>query len=189
MPSLDSRFEELRRRLADGVGLRNTGDDPVYYLVFRPDQMLAVKRKLKEWSAKLARDGWKVVSFSMGEAVLDILQAHDLRPLWLEGERDASLDEVNTTLREALLAEGALGSRLSAAMERLQGEKKAVFVITDIEALHPYLRIGAFEQRMQGRVPVPTVILYPGSRSGQFSLKFLGYYPEDGNYRSTHIGT
>jgi bacteriophage exclusion system BrxB-like protein len=188
MESLDSSFEELRRRLADGVGLRNTGDDPVYYLIFRPDRMLAVKRELKEWNAKLARDGWKVVVFSMGEAVLEILGAHDLRSFWLVGERDSSLDEVNATLREALLAEGALGSRLSAAMQELQGEKRAVLVITDIEALHPYLRIGAFEQRMQGRVSVPTVILYPGSRSGQFSLRFLGYYPEDGNYRSIHIG-
>jgi len=35
---------------------------------------------------------------------------------------------------------------------------------------------------------VPTIILYPGIRSGRTTLRFLGIYPEDGNYRSTHIG-
>jgi hypothetical protein len=54
--------------------------------------------------------------------------------------------------------------------------------------LHPYLRIGAIEQRLQGKVTVPVVILYPGTRRGQTNLSFLGIYPEDGNYRSIHIG-
>lgn len=61
-------------------------------------------------------------------------------------------------------------------------------LVTDVEVLHPYLRIGAIEQRLQGKVNVPLVILYPGTRSGQSNLSFLGIYPEDGNYRSVHIG-
>ena len=44
------------------------------------------------------------------------------------------------------------------------------------------------EQRLQGKVPVPIIILYPGVRSGQTSLSFLGIYPDDGNYRSVHVG-
>ena len=32
------------------------------------------------------------------------------------------------------------------------------------------------------------VFLYPGFRTGETKLKFLGFYPEDGNYRSVHIG-
>jgi hypothetical protein len=37
-------------------------------------------------------------------------------------------------------------------------------------------------------VRVPTVIFYPGARSGQYGLHFLGFYPVDGNYRSTLLG-
>jgi len=47
---------------------------------------------------------------------------------------------------------------------------------------------GSLEQRLQGKFTVPTVILYPGKRAGRTSLRFLGIYPEDGNYRSVHIG-
>jgi len=35
---------------------------------------------------------------------------------------------------------------------------------------------------------VPTVFFYPGIRTGKTRLKFLGFYPDDGNYRSVHVG-
>ena len=60
--------------------------------------------------------------------------------------------------------------------------------VTDLEALHPYLRIGAIESQLQGKFSVPTIFLYPGVRTGKTRLKFLGFYPEDGNYRSVHVG-
>jgi len=53
MASLRDNFDQLFQRLRQGRGISNTGDDPVYYLVFPPHQMLEVKRQLKEWEAKL----------------------------------------------------------------------------------------------------------------------------------------
>jgi len=61
-------------------------------------------------------------------------------------------------------------------------------LVTDLEALHPFLRIGVIESQLQGKFHVPTVFLYPGIRTGKTRLKFLGFYPEDGNYRSVHVG-
>jgi len=54
--------------------------------------------------------------------------------------------------------------------------------------LHPYFRARVLEGVLHDRVKVPTVVFYPGRRSGQFGLHFLGFYPEDGNYRATLIG-
>ncbi len=73
-------------------------------------------------------------------------------------------------------------------LESLGGRENALLLVTDLEAIHPYLRIGSIEQKLQGKFKVPTVILYPGIRTGRITLKFLGIYPEDGNYRSIHIG-
>ena len=39
-----------------------------------------------------------------------------------------------------------------------------------------------------GKFHIPTVFLYPGTRTGKTRLRFLGFYPEDGNYRSVHVG-
>lgn len=190
MASLQANFEELRERLRTGRSLSNTGDDPVFYLVFRPEEMLEVKRCLKQWTAKLKIDGWTVHHFSMAEAVHQVLQNHELRELWLlsETEDPLNFETVNTTLREALIADDTLKKNLQQKLEELSGQPQALLLVTDLEALHPYLRVGSIEQKLQGRFSVPTVFLYPGIRAGKSTLKFLGIYPEDGNYRSVHIG-
>ena len=76
MESLQQDFDELRQRLKRGRNLEMTGDDPVFYLIFRPEQMLIVKQRLKQWRAKLELEGWKVHLFSMADAVHQILQNH-----------------------------------------------------------------------------------------------------------------
>jgi hypothetical protein len=190
MASLQASFEELQERLRSGRSLSNTGDDPVFYLVFRPEQMVEAKRRLKQWTAKLQIDGWVVHKFSMIDAVHEILRNHELRDIWLLSEEDDPLDfeSINTTLREALMEGDSLTKALHQKLEQLRGEPRALLLVTDLEALHPYLRVGAIEQKLQGRFSAPTVFLYPGVRTGKSTLKFLGIYPEDGNYRSVHIG-
>ena len=58
MESLQKDFDELRQRLKRGTCLEMTGDDPVFYLIFRPERMLAVKKRMKQWRAKLELEGW-----------------------------------------------------------------------------------------------------------------------------------
>ena len=60
--------------------------------------------------------------------------------------------------------------------------------VTDAGLVHPYFRIRTLESALHDRVKIPTVIFYPGRRSGQYGLCFLGFYSVDGNYRSTLIG-
>ena len=87
------------------------------------------------------------------------------------------------------------GSVLNAIMQQerlpvtqLESQQNALLLVTDLEALHPFMRIGAIESQLQGKFHVPTIFLYPGVRTGKTRLKFLGFYPEDGNYRSVHVG-
>src|SRR5690606_41341551 len=122
--------------------------------------------------------------------VENVFPEHPLRNFWLEvGARAPhDFDIVNKTLGEALTGNRELDRRPESVLKELRSVEHALLLVTDVEALHPYLRIGSIEQRLQGRFFVPTIILYPGRRSGQFSLSFLGIYPEDPNYRSIHIG-
>ena len=190
MDSLQQNFDELRQRLKHGRGMDHASDDPVFYLVFKPEEMLTVKRRMKQWVAKLNIEGWKVHTFSMAEVVHKIFKKNDLREIWLDSEQDAPLDfdSINETLADALTGENTLRNKLEERLKSLKGQDDTVLFITDLETLHPYLRVGTIEQGLQGRFTVPTVILYPGKRSGRTTLSFLGIYPEDGNYRSIHIG-
>jgi hypothetical protein len=193
MSSPNDSFDELWQRLRAGRGLTNTGDDPVYYLVFKPDQMLEVKRLQRPWAAKLAKQGWTMETMSMADAVLDIFRNHELREFWLSSpsNRNADADaiaEIKSTLETALTADHVLTHKIEDRLSALRGRSNTVLFITDLEALHPYLRVGILEQQLQGKFTVPTVILYPGIRDGKTTLRFLGFYPPDGNYRSVHIG-
>jgi hypothetical protein len=189
MPSLDASFKELQLRLRDGSSLRNTGGDPVYYLVYPPSEMLRVKRRLKVWEKQLRIDGWEPRILSLAKVIGDYFETHPLRPFWLSGEAaNPDLDTANETLRAALIDSGHVEEQILKTLAEIEAKSGGLLIVTDIEAIHPYLRIGAVEQRLQGKVPVPIIILYPGVRCGQTSLSFLGIYPDDGNYRSVHVG-
>lgn len=193
MSSPTENFDALWQRLRAGRGLTNTGDDPVYYLVFKPQEMLEVKRCQRQWAAKLAKQGWTAEFMSMADTVLDIFRKNELRDVWLSSPSNTSCEaegvaEINKTMEDVLTADDFLKRRVESRLDSLKGRTNTVLFITDLEALHPYLRVGSLEQKLQGKFSVPTIILYPGLRDGKTTLRFLGFYPPDGNYRSVHIG-
>ena len=187
---LNADFKELMERVRRGREFSHSSFEPIFYLVFHPGNILEVKRKTPAWVAKLRNEGWDVTVFSMAEQVQDILQSAPLRKVWLEADRKAPQDwgKTNDSLANALTRNAPLQERLETLLKSLEGNDNAIVLVTDLEALHPYLRIGAIEAQLQGKFHVPTVFLYPGVRTGKTRLKFLGFYPEDGNYRSVHVG-
>jgi hypothetical protein len=197
--SLKDKFEELRHRLGHGRNIDSTGTEPIFYLVFPVAEILDVKRQTKAWIAKLANDGWNVVSLSMAKAVESVLRQNKLRGLWLKSERqllDQSLRDgtpldfrgINKTLSAALTEGDELQTLIESKMQEAESRANGLLLMTDLEALHPYLRINTIESKLQGRVRRPVIVLYPGKREGKTSLRFLGFYPADPNYRSEHIG-
>lgn len=189
MPSLKDDFNELIRRIRYGRVLTHAGFEPVYKLIFPPEKILEVKRQIPAWSARLRNEGWKVYTFSMAENINLIFKNSPLRELWLKQDRKHPLnwDKTNQALANALV-NGSLQSRLEEQLDQLEGKETAILLVTDLEALHPYMRIGAIESQLVGKFSVPTIFFYPGKRTGKIGLKFLGFYPDDGNYRSVHVG-
>ncbi|MFW6053104.1 MAG: BREX protein BrxB domain-containing protein [Desulfosalsimonas sp.] len=190
MSPLKADFNELMERIRYGRELSHASFEPIYYLVFHPSEILEVKRQMPAWQAKLRNEGWDVHNFSILTHIEDILQNAPQRKFWLQADERAptNWEKTNQSLANALTNNGALQSRLENQLSELEGNKNAILLITELEALHPYLRIGAIESKLQGRFTVPTVFFYPGIRTGKTRLKFLGFYPEDGNYRSVHVG-
>lgn len=190
MSSLKADFDELRERVRHGRELGHASFEPIYYLVFPPEQILDAKRQTPAWISKLHQEGWAVNVFSIAEEINAVLREDPRRPLWLAADRKAPLEwaKTNQSLTNALTAKSALLSRLENLLNSLEGDRNSLVLVTDLEALHPYLRIGTIEGQLQGKFHVPTIFLYPGIRTGRTRLKFLGFYPEDGNYRSVHVG-
>lgn len=190
MSSLKADFDELRERVRRGRELDHASFEPIYYLVFPPEQILEVKRQTPAWVSKLRQEGWEVHTFSIAEHIWALLKDDPLWSLCVTEDKSAPLDwqRTNKALADILTVDNKLLKRLEGALQPLEGQKSALLLVTDLEALHPFLRIGAIESQLQGKFHVPTLFLYPGVRTGKTRLKFLGFYPEDGNYRSVHVG-
>ena len=190
MSSLKADFDELRERIRSGRELGHASFEPIYYLVFSPDQILEVKRQTPAWLSKLHQEGWDVHTFSIAEQIWTLLKEDPFWSLCVMEDKLAPLDwlRTNNALADILIADNGLLRRLEHALQQLEGQKNALLLVTDLEALHPFMRIGAIESQLQGQFHVPTIFLYPGIRTGKTRLKFLGFYPEDGNYRSVHVG-
>jgi hypothetical protein len=190
MSLLKADFDELRERIRHGRDLGNASFEPIYYLVFPPEQILEVKRQTPAWISKIEQDGWEVHTFSLADNIWDLLKADPFWSLCVTEDKSAPLDwqRTNQALADILTSENRLLKRMEEALKPLEGEQNALLLVTDLEALHPFLRIGAIESQLQGKFHVPTIFLYPGVRTGKTRLRFLGFYPEDGNYRSVHVG-
>ncbi len=190
MPSLNADFDELMRRVQAGREFSHASFEPIYYLVFHPREILEVKRQMAAWTARLKNAGWNFTTFSAAEHIKDILQSSPMRKVWLTADAKAPLDweKTNKSLANALTGRDQLQQKLESTISELKGDPDAIVLVTDLEALHPYLRIGSIEAQLQGKFHIPTIFFYPGVRTGRTRLRFLGFYPEDGNYRSVHVG-
>ena len=189
MSSLKADFNELMERIKAGREFGDSSFEPVYYLVFSPRRILEVKRQIPAWKARLKNEGWNVQIFSIASEINDIFKSAPLRKLWITADGKAPLqwEKTNRTLANTV-NNGALQDRLETTLKKLEKNSKSILFVTDLEALHPYMRIGAIEGTLQGKFTIPTIFFYPGTRTGKTQLKFLGFYPEDGNYRSVHVG-
>lgn len=193
MSSLKQDFDELVTRIKQGREFQHASFEPIYYLVFSPSQIIEVKKQVKPWSQMLKKQGWNVHIFSIAEHINALLEnvPKFRRNIWLKQDAAAPLDwtKTNNSLANTISDnEKGLQAVIENKLLELSNDNKALLLVTDLEALHPYMRIGSIESQLQGKFDVPTVFLYPGVRTGQTRLKFLGFYPEDGNYRSMHVG-
>ena len=198
MQSLKDKFDEVCLRVRNGRRLESTGSTPIYYLVFPPRQILEVKQETKTWIAKLENNDWSVVVLSFAEAVNSILREHKFRKMWLQGEKavlakaaeaipQSAISDITTTLQKSLTEGPELLSMVREKLGEAANRPNGVLLLTDLEALHPYLRINTIEAQIMDQIRCPVIVLYPGKREGKTSLRFLEFYPADPNYRSEHI--
>ena len=144
MSSLKADFDELRERVRQGRDLANAGFEPVYYLVFPPSAIIEAKRQTPAWVARLKQDGWQVAEFSAAQAIEEILEADPRHAIWQSADQRAALAwaRTNLSLSNAVTGPKGLLPRLEAQLAALDGKQNHLLLVTDLEALHPYVRIG-----------------------------------------------
>ena len=114
MSSLKADFDELRERIRHGRELGHASFEPIYYLVFPPEQILEVKRQTPAWVAKLHQEGWDVHTFSIAEQIWALLKDDPFWSLCVMEDKSAPLDwpRTNKALADILTADNGLLKRL-----------------------------------------------------------------------------
>lgn len=186
MSSLDDAFSELIDKIRDRDALNPAKSAPVFYFRYQPDQMLDLKKRLPRWMSKIRETGFEVRRISLADIIWDIVDKSGRWDIWLELEADADPDQINEAVRDVLRQGNALVERV--AVEVAAASDNTIVFLTESELLHPYMRTRVIEEYLHNRATACTIIFYPGERSGQFGLRFLGFYKEDSGYRSTIIG-
>lgn len=186
MYSLDNAFSELIARIQDPDSLNPAKSDPVFYLAYPPELMLQVKRNLPRLISKLREAGFEARRVSLADILWDAVDKSGRWEAWLELESQADPDQVSEAVRDVLRQGNAVVERVTQAVT--SAPHGTVVLLTEAELLHPWFRTRTIESRLHDQVKTPTVIFYPGARSGQYGLRFLDFYPVDGNYRSTLLG-
>ena len=109
MSSLKADFNELMERIKQGREFGHASFEPIFYLVFPPNQILNVKRETPAWMHRLRNEGWEVETFSIAEHIADIIEKAPLRKIWLAADQKAPLawEKTNASLANAI-SNGAL---------------------------------------------------------------------------------
>jgi hypothetical protein len=185
MHSLDADFEQLAARLQQPGALSASQTDPWFYFVYPPEETMQVRRQLSVWRARLRNAGVEVEQVSFSKLLWGLVDASGRWEGWLEAEADADPEKVNDAIRSVLQDNHRLQEQVAAIVG--QERPNSVVFLTDTEMLHPYYRVHSLENALHDQVKRPVVVFYPGERSGQFGLSFLGFYKPDG-YRATIVG-
>jgi BREX protein BrxB len=186
MPSLDETFDGLLEHLRHPDFLNPARSDPFFYFIHSPSETLQVKQKLSVWTSVLRNDGWNVEVVSLATLLWRIVENSGRWDEWLSFEQNADRQDVNDAVSDVLRSGNSLVRAVSDCVS--SARPHTIVFLTDACALHPYFRARALEAGLHDNIKVPTVLFYPGRRSGQYGLHFLGFYPFDGNYRSTLLG-
>lgn len=184
---LDNAFNELFDKIGDPDALNPAKSAPVFYFRYPPGMMLTVKKHLPRLISRVKQEAMREVQrISLADVIWDIVDKSGRWNIWLDLEADADSDQINEAVRDVLRQGNSLINCVTETIK--SAPDNTIVFLTETELLHPYLRTRVIEEYLHSKATVCTIIFYPGERSGQFGLKFLGFYKEDSGYRSTIIG-
>lgn len=200
MSSFDSRINELARLLGSPASAVSAQQgDRVYNFHYRPSEWTEFRQSMPRLLNSLKGKGFTPIVGSFAEICRNIFEAHSRYAALKKTEHVGNFPhKMRNEALFKLLVESptstdlTLDSPIVKSIENLLVEassgKNGILILTDTETLHPFFRVSALEQILQGKFTVPTVICYPGEKGSiGDNPSFLGIYKSDGNYRSTHI--
>lgn len=185
MERYEDKINEALLYLSNPSRLSPTGNNPIVYMIYQPEDVLTVRKLI----ATLIKPKAEYYSFtphvvSCGTLMDEFINHHDYLQIWTDPT--VREDEMYQSIKQAITDEHFLEKALLKIQEEITADPHPLLVITDLEMLHPFYMMGVIENNIYNQIRVPMLVLYPGEKQGT-ARSFMGIYNQDGNYRSINF--
>lgn len=188
-------MSDWRARLSDPLEVLLSEPDPrktafsayhdMPYAIFHypPDAELELRRELGMLKTRLKAKGKRIHDVSLADVVRDLIEDDmPLRAL-AEAEREAGIEKVieqcHSYLDEVRPLADAVLARIPGNLE----PTRDIVFFTRVGFLFPVYRASTLVEQFHGKLLIPSVLFFPGSREGPAGLCFMDVFPAEHNYR------
>lgn len=155
---------------------------PFAIFCYYPTEELAVRHETRLLAKRIETGtGRKVHILSMAEFLEEAIRVvyppegqdfYEGERSFMDMSQEERLEKVQGDVERLLSEETPLPAMLRARAEGLSRDHDILF-LTRVGALFPAYRASSLLENLMGIVSVPTVLFYPGTRSGPSSLRFM----------------
>lgn len=155
---------------------------PFAIFVYPPTEELHVRHEIRLLATRVETStGRKVHTISMADLLRNAIRAvyvpdsqdfYDGERSFMDMPQEERLEKVQGDVERLLSEDAPLPSMLRERAKGLVPEHD-IFFLTRVGALFPAYRASSLLENLMGIVSIPTVLFYPGARSGPSSLRFM----------------
>ena len=199
--SLESRIDTLKTDLLNPAGpsISTNRNYPFAIFQYLPHEEFNMRSNLADLLATLRNKGWTILNVDLFSTFLELLAKEedgDLIEALIEEEKlqykahknDYKLPiSVLQNSLDVLFKDQDKYSKL--VLEKIKektahsDELKTVIFLSRIGGLYPFYRTSSLLRYIDKGIRVPTIVLYPGERTEQHYLSFMGEMDADRDYR------
>lgn len=190
-PSLKQRISDLEKRIVAGEPVGPSTDMPFAIFVYDPKDELELRGEVDRLATRLENAGHPVKPVDLGELMWQCFEEHPAGADTLYEVEVESLDlgpvidEARALVRGRRPGSlGPLEKKVASRLDDLGSEYSLAFLVRAAE-LYPVHRTSALLERLMHEVRIPTVLFYPGRRTGAAELSFMSVSEPSPNYRPT----
>ncbi len=158
-------------------------DMPYALFLYEPEVEFDQRKQVGLLQTRLEQQGKRVHRISLAECLDEAMRSQ--RPIedWFEVEREQGIASVVETVHAVLAEYAPLVDLVAARMPTDPDPLRDIVFINRTGALFPVYRTFSLLEQLKGRVHVPTILFYPGTRDGAAGLRFMGVLDAEHNYR------
>ena len=204
LPLEDTKMDEAVRALrkdllaAGGHSINTMRNHAFAILPYPPEQEFVLRRRIRQLTVELQAEGWAVLQIDLHQLLLQRVDAQgaDYRNAVVGREsrlfakdQQRALDYLSETLMELIEGPDGLAADVTKQIRDFAAANssrlaRSLVLVGRMSALYPFARSSALLKHIANRtMGLPVVLLYPGIRTENTALSFMGELPPDRDYR------